>query len=120
MSQRITLTFANPIYLSNYCILYLNCSSISGILPQFLLYLTLFFRFCCSSHIKDEKTAHPRYRLLRRVIRTSFPIQVFLLLLLSILSIFPNIEEEFSCSLANNMAWSFEPILRYPNGRPPT
>ena len=51
----------------------------------------------------------------------SIPIQMLMLLLIGAASLLPTIEldEDFSCLLANNYVNSLEPLLNYPNGPPP-
>ncbi|XP_069462898.1 nesprin-1 isoform X17 [Ambystoma mexicanum] len=55
----------------------------------------------------------------RRVLRAAFPLQLLLLLLIGLACLAPMSEEDYSCTLSNNFARSFHPMLRYTNGPPP-
>ncbi|KAM7395095.1 hypothetical protein PAMA_006717 [Pampus argenteus] len=58
--------------------------------------------------------------LFYRILRAAFPLQLLLLLLLLLPCLIPMSENDPSCTVANNFARSFYPMLRYTNGPPPT
>uniref|UniRef100_A0A8C4STG8 KASH domain-containing protein n=1 Tax=Erpetoichthys calabaricus TaxID=27687 RepID=A0A8C4STG8_ERPCA len=62
----------------------------------------------------------PRRSFFYRVFRAAFPLQLLFLLLLILTCLVPLSEEDFSCTMSNNFARSFYPMLRYTNGPPPT
>nr|XP_033792800.1 nesprin-1 isoform X1 [Geotrypetes seraphini] len=68
-----------------------------------------------SSH--SEVQHHHSFFL--RVLRAALPLQLLLLLLIGLACLVPMTEEDYSCTLANNFARSFHPMLRYTNGPPP-
>lgn len=47
------------------------------------------------------------------------PLQLLLLLLVALACLVPMNEEDYSCTMSNNFARSFHPMLRYTNGPPP-
>ncbi|XP_030628013.1 nesprin-2a [Chanos chanos] len=55
-----------------------------------------------------------------RVLRAAFPLHLLFLLLLVLACLVPLSEDDYSCTLSNNFARSFYPMLRYTNGPPPT
>ncbi|XP_061677289.1 nesprin-2-like [Syngnathoides biaculeatus] len=63
-----------------------------------------------------------RRPLLYRLLRDAFPLHVLLALLLALACLVaaPAHEQSDSCSLTNNFARTFYPMLRYTNGPPPT
>ncbi|KAJ7990956.1 hypothetical protein DPEC_G00292250 [Dallia pectoralis] len=70
---------------------------------------------------KEEKGAcSPARPFFYRVLRAAFPLHLLLLLLLLLACLVPHSEEDYSCTLSNNFARSFYPMLRYTNGPPPT
>ncbi|CAL8283450.1 unnamed protein product [Lota lota] len=67
------------------------------------------------------RDASPPRSFFHRVLRAAFPLHLlFLLLLVCLVCLVPLTEEPYSCTLANNFARSFYPMLRYTNGPPPT
>ncbi|NXF38127.1 SYNE1 protein, partial [Nyctibius bracteatus] len=54
-----------------------------------------------------------------RVLRAALPLQLVLLLLIGLACLMPMTEEDYSCTMANNFARSFHPMLKYMNGPPP-
>lgn len=56
---------------------------------------------------------------LLRVLRAALPLQLLLLLIVGLTCLVPMTEQDYSCTLANNFARSFHPMLRYTNGPPP-
>ncbi|XP_062833321.1 nesprin-1 isoform X16 [Anolis carolinensis] len=54
-----------------------------------------------------------------RVLRAALPLQLLLLFLVGLACLVPMTEEDYSCTLSNNFARSFHPMLRYTNGPPP-
>uniref|UniRef100_A0A8C6WER2 Spectrin repeat containing, nuclear envelope 2b n=1 Tax=Neogobius melanostomus TaxID=47308 RepID=A0A8C6WER2_9GOBI len=69
---------------------------------------------------QHRDVSSPRRPLLRRVLRAVFPLHLLLLLVLVLACLVPLSDEQFSCTLSNNFARSFYPMLRYTNGPPPT
>ncbi|XP_053538882.1 nesprin-1 isoform X9 [Ictalurus punctatus] len=72
-----------------------------------------------SSHSEEEELPSWCRTFLRRVLWVSLPVQLLLLLLLTVACLVPMSEEDYSCSQSNNFAHSFHPMLSYTNGPPP-
>uniref|UniRef100_A0A4W3HCF8 Nesprin-1 n=1 Tax=Callorhinchus milii TaxID=7868 RepID=A0A4W3HCF8_CALMI len=71
-----------------------------------------------SSHSEQQGTQRkPSFFL--RVLRAALPLQLLLLLLIGLACLVPMTEEDYSCTMSNNFARSFHPMLRYTNGPPP-
>ncbi|XP_062428373.1 nesprin-1 isoform X2 [Rhea pennata] len=64
-------------------------------------------------------TAWRRPSFFLRVLRAALPLQLLLLLLIGLACLVPVTEEDYSCTLSNNFARSFHPMLKYTNGPPP-
>ncbi|XP_041108343.1 nesprin-1 isoform X15 [Polyodon spathula] len=71
-----------------------------------------------SSHSEVQRTRRSQSFFLR-VLRAALPLQLLLLLLIGLACLVPMTEEDYSCTLSNNFARSFHPMLRYTNGPPP-
>ncbi|XP_061890415.1 nesprin-2-like [Entelurus aequoreus] len=74
------------------------------------------------THPRRRETPPPPPRhFLSRVLRAAFPLQLVLLLLLALACLVPPpSSDDSSCTLSNNFARSFYPMLSYTNGPPPT
>ncbi|KAK0147992.1 Nesprin-2 [Merluccius polli] len=68
----------------------------------------------------EKRDASPPRSFFHRVLRAAFPLHLLFLLLLLLVCLVPVAEEPYSCTLANNFARSFYPMLHYTNGPPPT
>ncbi|XP_069017780.1 nesprin-2a isoform X4 [Embiotoca jacksoni] len=73
-----------------------------------------------SSTQRERRESSPPRSFFSRVLRAAFPLQLLLLFLLLLPCLIPLSETDPSCSVANNFARSFYPMLRYTNGPPPT
>lgn len=69
---------------------------------------------------EKKRDSSPPRPFFQRVLRAAFPLHILFLLLLVLACLVPMSEEDFSCTLTNNFARSFYPMLRYTNGPPPT
>ncbi|XP_034436669.1 nesprin-1-like [Hippoglossus hippoglossus] len=69
---------------------------------------------------RRESSSSPPRSFFYRVLRAAFPLHVLLLLLLLLPCLIPLTEGDSSCSVTNNFARSFYPMLHYTNGPPPT
>ncbi|XP_068456704.1 nesprin-2-like [Clinocottus analis] len=69
---------------------------------------------------EERRASPPRRPFLQRVLRAAFPLHLLFLLLLVLVCLVPLTDDSHSCTLANNFARSFYPMLRYTNGPPPT
>ncbi|KAM9703427.1 nesprin-2-like [Menidia menidia] len=73
-----------------------------------------------SSPQRQSRGSSPPRSFFQRVLRAAFPLQLLLLLLLLLPCLIPLSERDPGCTLTNNFARSFYPMLRYTNGPPPT
>lgn len=69
---------------------------------------------------EQRRDAAPQRPFFYRVLRAAFPLHLLFLLVLVLACLVPLSEEDYSCTLSNNFARSFYPMLRYTNGPPPT
>ncbi|XP_062293145.1 nesprin-2 isoform X5 [Scomber scombrus] len=67
-----------------------------------------------------ERRDSPPRSFFHRVLRAAFPLHLLLLLLLLLPCLIPMSESDAGCTVTNNFARSFYPMLRYTNGPPPT
>uniref|UniRef100_A0A667Z8B9 Spectrin repeat containing, nuclear envelope 2b n=1 Tax=Myripristis murdjan TaxID=586833 RepID=A0A667Z8B9_9TELE len=72
---------------------------------------------CPETHSRDSSPDRPFFY---RVLRAAFPLHLLFLVLLVLACLVPLSEDNYSCTLSNNFARSFYPMLRYTNGPPPT
>ncbi|XP_027896962.1 nesprin-2a isoform X6 [Xiphophorus couchianus] len=68
----------------------------------------------------QRRESSPPRSFFSRLLRAAFPLQLLLLLLLLLPCLIPLSDSEPGCTLTNNFAWSFYPMLHYTNGPPPT
>ncbi|KAL6486315.1 hypothetical protein MHYP_G00057070 [Metynnis hypsauchen] len=68
----------------------------------------------------EKRDPSPQRSFFARVLRAAFPLHLLFLLLLVLACLVPLSEQDYSCTLSNNFARSFYPMLRYTNGPPPT
>ncbi|XP_014000581.2 nesprin-2a isoform X3 [Salmo salar] len=68
----------------------------------------------------EKRDPNPPRSFFYRVLRAAFPLHLLLLLVLVLACLVPLAENDHSCTLSNNFARSFYPMLRYTNGPPPT
>uniref|UniRef100_I3JDY7 KASH domain-containing protein n=1 Tax=Oreochromis niloticus TaxID=8128 RepID=I3JDY7_ORENI len=83
----------------------------------------LHFMSSCTKHdvfCREKRESSPPRSFFYRALRAAFPLQLLLLLLLLLPCLIPMSESDSSCTLTNNFAWSFYPMLHYTNGPPPT
>uniref|UniRef100_A0A3Q1IZ46 KASH domain-containing protein n=1 Tax=Anabas testudineus TaxID=64144 RepID=A0A3Q1IZ46_ANATE len=66
------------------------------------------------------RDSSPHRPFFYRVLRAAFPLHLLFVVLLVLACLVPLSEEDYSCTLSNNFARSFYPMLRYTNGPPPT
>lgn len=69
---------------------------------------------------EERRDSYPHRPLFYRVLRAAFPLHLLFFMLLVLACLVPLSEEDYSCTLSNNFARSFYPMLRYTNGPPPT
>ncbi|KAK3542505.1 hypothetical protein QTP86_027710 [Hemibagrus guttatus] len=72
-----------------------------------------------ANRLQNRDSSPPR-SFFYRVLRAAFPLHLLFILLLVFACLVPLSEEDYSCTLSNNFARSFYPMLRYTNGPPPT
>uniref|UniRef100_A0A667YZW4 Spectrin repeat containing, nuclear envelope 2b n=1 Tax=Myripristis murdjan TaxID=586833 RepID=A0A667YZW4_9TELE len=78
---------------------------------------------CPETHSKKgqkNRDSSPDRPFFYRVLRAAFPLHLLFLVLLVLACLVPLSEDNYSCTLSNNFARSFYPMLRYTNGPPPT
>ncbi|MEQ2229235.1 hypothetical protein ILYODFUR_016883 [Ilyodon furcidens] len=73
-----------------------------------------------SSTQRQRRESSPPRSFFYRLLRAAFPLQLLLLLLLLLPCLIPLSESDPSCTVTNNFARSFYPMLHYTNGPPPT
>ncbi|KAF0023789.1 hypothetical protein F2P81_024419 [Scophthalmus maximus] len=73
-----------------------------------------------SSVAREKRESSPPRSFFHRVLRAAFPLHLLLLLVLLLPCLIPLTDGDPGCSVANNFASSFYPMLHYTNGPPPT
>ncbi|XP_032382889.1 nesprin-2 isoform X2 [Etheostoma spectabile] len=66
------------------------------------------------------RSSSKRRTFFRRVLRAAFPLHLLFFALLVLTHLLPVSEDRRSCTLSNNLARSFYPMLHYTDGPPPT
>lgn len=69
---------------------------------------------------RGRRNSSPPRSFFRRVLWAAVPFHLLLLFLLLLPCLVPQSERDSSCTVANNFARSFHPMLHYTNGPPPT
>lgn len=69
---------------------------------------------------REKRESSPPRSFFYRALRAAFPLHLLLLLLLLLPCLIPMSESDSSCTVSNNFARSFYPMLHYTNGPPPT
>ncbi|XP_068574256.1 nesprin-2-like isoform X2 [Cebidichthys violaceus] len=69
---------------------------------------------------EERRDSSPQRPFFHRVLRAAFPLHLLFFMLLVLACLVPLSDENYSCTLSNNFARSFYPMLRYTNGPPPT
>ncbi|XP_037652752.1 nesprin-2-like isoform X2 [Sebastes umbrosus] len=69
---------------------------------------------------EERRDYSPQRPYFHRVLRAAFPLHLLFFMLLVLACLVPLSDENYSCTLSNNFARSFYPMLRYTNGPPPT
>uniref|UniRef100_A0A3Q1HP50 Spectrin repeat containing, nuclear envelope 2b n=1 Tax=Acanthochromis polyacanthus TaxID=80966 RepID=A0A3Q1HP50_9TELE len=80
--------------------------------------MIMYSPWCLSREERRESSPHRPF--FYRVLRAAFPLHLLFFVLLVLACLVPLSEEHYSCTLSNNFARSFYPMLRYTNGPPPT
>ncbi|XP_034018265.1 nesprin-2 isoform X1 [Thalassophryne amazonica] len=69
---------------------------------------------------RETRDGSPPRSFFYRLLRAAFPLHLLLLLLLLLVCLVPFPDANSSCTMTNNFARSFYPMLQYTNGPPPT
>uniref|UniRef100_A0A3Q2XSU1 KASH domain-containing protein n=1 Tax=Hippocampus comes TaxID=109280 RepID=A0A3Q2XSU1_HIPCM len=78
------------------------------------------FCLCVSVPPRGRRDSSPPRSFFCRVLWAAVPFHLLLLFLLLLPCLVPQSERDSSCTVANNFARSFHPMLHYTNGPPPT
>uniref|UniRef100_A0A3Q3KST4 Spectrin repeat containing, nuclear envelope 2b n=1 Tax=Mastacembelus armatus TaxID=205130 RepID=A0A3Q3KST4_9TELE len=73
-----------------------------------------------NQEVAERRDVSSRRPFFYRVLRAAFPLHLLFFMLLVLACLVPLSEQDYSCTLSNNFARSFYPMLRYTNGPPPT
>ncbi|VDP50905.1 unnamed protein product [Soboliphyme baturini] len=77
------------------------------------------FQIKVASSVGEAPRSSSRRRFVRRVILAALPLQALMILVLGIACLVPHCDQDFTCTVVNNLSRSFQPILHHLDGGAP-